>query len=74
MGQELISVTVSSQAGVLWMSSDDPVVSKLMLEEMDQMREQKRNFVLSKSSKGRSREFRWKMYQEWKDLSMFEIY
>ena len=41
---------------------------------MDQMREQKRNFVLSKSSKGRSRGFRWKMYQEWKDLGMFEIY
>ena len=33
MGRELISVTVTSQAGVLWMSSDEPVVSKLMLEE-----------------------------------------
>ena len=46
MGRELISVIVSSQAGVLWMSSDDPVVSKLMLEENGSNERTKKEFCV----------------------------
>lgn len=46
MGRELISVTVSSQAVVLWMSSDDPVVRKLMLEENGSNERTKKQFCV----------------------------